>query len=269
LTSITARRVYRDNITFHATHSLFTTPNYVPVVSETDHGTWRRLAMLKFPYTFRRPGESLDTENDRVDDPTLKERIKHNTDGQHDAIVTWAIEGAVKWDANPATSLQLTNTVKADTHAWRAEADRIMGFWDEHLTPDSGYRILTTEMHEIFNSWLRGNGNQEWPKETVNIVGGVNWSTPRHLEYDLDHAFAYVNKPQVLAEGWSLEVTTPLPAPKIPVDPMEKLVWFCTTAQPAEPWLPTVAQQDGAWLTLFGPRLEVIRAQQWPVGQAV
>jgi hypothetical protein len=41
---------------------------------------------------------------------------------------------------------------------------------------------------------------------------------------------------------------------------MEKLIWFCTTAQPAEPWLPTVAQQDGAWLTVFGPSLEKIRA---------
>jgi hypothetical protein len=73
----------------------------------------------------------------------------------------------------------------------------------------------------------------------------------------------------VLVEDWSLEVVTPLPRPEIPVDPIEKLVWFATTAQPAEPWLPTPAQQDGAWLTLFAPRLEKIRAQQWPVGQAV
>jgi hypothetical protein len=106
-------------------------------------------------------------------------------------------------------------------------------------------------------------------RDRVNIAGGPNWSTPRHLEYDLDHAFAYVNKPQVLADGWSFEVVTPLPRPEIPVDPMEKLVWFATTGQPAEPWLPTVAQQDGAWLTLFGPRLEKIRGQQWPIGQAV
>jgi hypothetical protein len=106
-------------------------------------------------------------------------------------------------------------------------------------------------------------------RDRVNIAGGPNWSTPRHLEYDLDHAPAYVNKPQVLAEGWELESTAPLPRPAIPVDPRKKLVWFATTAQPAEPWLPTPAQQDSAWLTLFGPRLERMRAQQWPVGQAV
>jgi hypothetical protein len=106
-------------------------------------------------------------------------------------------------------------------------------------------------------------------RDRVNIAGGVNWSTPRHLEYDLDHCFAYVNKPQVLVEDWSLEVVTSLPRPEIPVDPMEKLVWFATTAQPAEPWLPTVSEQDAAWLSLFGDRLEKIRGQRWPVGQAV
>jgi hypothetical protein len=73
----------------------------------------------------------------------------------------------------------------------------------------------------------------------------------------------------VLVEEWSIDGTVPLSAPKIPTDPTERLIFFCTTAQRAEPWLPTPAQQDGAWLTLFASRLEKIRAQQWPVGQAV
>jgi phage/plasmid-associated DNA primase len=49
---IRARYVHRDNIEFAATHSLFVTTNYVPVVSETDHGTWRRLALFTFPYRY-------------------------------------------------------------------------------------------------------------------------------------------------------------------------------------------------------------------------
>jgi hypothetical protein len=53
VTTITARYVHKDNFTFQASHSLLTTTNYIPVVNETDHGTWRRLALLIFPYTFR------------------------------------------------------------------------------------------------------------------------------------------------------------------------------------------------------------------------
>jgi P4 family phage/plasmid primase-like protien len=162
---ITARYVHKDNFTFKASHSLFTTTNYIPVVNETDHATWRRLALLIFPYTFRKPGEKLQGKSDRAGDPTLKARIEHNTDSQHDAIVTWTVEGAMRWYANPATSLAKTAKVETDTRAWRADADRILGFWEERLIADRDACILTTDMLEAFNSWLRSNGHNEWSKE--------------------------------------------------------------------------------------------------------
>jgi hypothetical protein len=55
---ITARFVYQNNTTFTTSHSLFQTTNYIPVINETDHGTWRRLALLVFPYTYRKPARS-------------------------------------------------------------------------------------------------------------------------------------------------------------------------------------------------------------------
>jgi putative DNA primase/helicase len=74
--TITARYVHKDNFTFQASHSLFSTTNYIPVVNETDQGTWRRLNLLCLPYSFRKPGEPLHSDNDRVGDPTLKGRIR-------------------------------------------------------------------------------------------------------------------------------------------------------------------------------------------------
>ena len=47
--TITARYVHKDNITFKASHSLFTTTNYAPIVNETDHGTWRRVGAAEVP----------------------------------------------------------------------------------------------------------------------------------------------------------------------------------------------------------------------------
>src|SRR5690606_20733667 len=46
---IKARYVHRDNIEFDATYSIMLTSNYRPVINETDHGTWRRLALVQFP----------------------------------------------------------------------------------------------------------------------------------------------------------------------------------------------------------------------------
>jgi putative DNA primase/helicase len=177
---ITARYIRQDNFAFKASHSLFTTTNYVPVVAETDHGTWRRLALLKFPYTFRKPGEPLTSDTDRRGDPTLKARIEHNTDRQHDAIVTWAVEGAIRWYADQATSLLPTNAIEADTCAWRTEADRILGFWDERLIEDPDCCILTAELLEEFNHWLESNGHQKWSKETFGPRFEQHEASVRH-----------------------------------------------------------------------------------------
>jgi putative DNA primase/helicase len=180
VTTITARHVFQKNMTFRASHSLFTTTNYTPVVSETDHGTWRRLALLRFPYTFKKPSEPLQAETDRVGDPALKARIRHGADAQQDAIVTWAVEGAMRWYADPATSLTPTAKIKADTLAWQAEADRILGFWNERLIADADRCILTTEMLEAFNSWLQSNGHNEWSKETFGPRFEQHAETVRH-----------------------------------------------------------------------------------------
>ncbi len=163
---IKARYVHKDNITFSASHSLLATTNYVPVVKETDHGTWRRLALLRFPYTFRKPGEPLERPTDRTGDPALKPRIKANTDGQHDAAVTWAVEGARRWYADPARSLALTETITADTLWWRVQADRILGLWAELLEPAPKEAVLGDELLAAFNCWLGENGHHTWTLET-------------------------------------------------------------------------------------------------------
>jgi putative DNA primase/helicase len=178
--TITARYVHKDNFTFQASHSLFTTTNYIPVVNETDHGTWRRLNLLCFPYTFRKPGEPLHSDNDRVGDPTLKGRIRRGAGGRHDAIVTWAIEGAMRWYANPDTALMPSTKINADTRAWRADADRILGFWDEKLIGDRDACIPTTDMLDTFNSRLRSNGHNEWSKELFGPRFAQHEQTIRH-----------------------------------------------------------------------------------------
>lgn len=182
---IKARYTHQDNITFTATHSLLATSNYRPVVAETDHGTWRRLGMLPFPYLFVAPPEGAgagwqpDGERERRGDPTLKSRIEHGQD-QADAAVTWAVEGAIRWHADRAGSLAMPTPVVAATREWRSEADRIMAFWDEQLTPDADASVLTSEVLEVFNDWMRANGHNPWPKETFGSRFPGHSETQRH-----------------------------------------------------------------------------------------
>ena len=96
----------------------------------------------------------------------------------------------MRWYANPDTALMPSTKIKADTRAWRADADRILGFWDEQLIGDRDACIPTTDMLEAFNSWLRGNGHNEWSKELFGprfaqheqtIQHGVTRAKPRKL----------------------------------------------------------------------------------------
>lgn len=191
---IRARRVRENNMEFDASHSIFATTNYVPVINETDHGTWRRLALVKFPYSYVKPGKPLETEFDRRGDPTLKSRIKGGKRGQHDAAVTWAVEGAHLWYTNmtaieaaheageeaPPSVLLLPDVVEADTRAWRREADRILGFWEECLVPDSSALVLASDLTEAFNAWLAASNHSPWSKETFRPRFAEHMETKRH-----------------------------------------------------------------------------------------
>src|SRR5678815_2749499 len=69
--SIKARRIRQDPVEFLTSHSLFINTNYRPIVTETDHGTWRRLSLMPWPFTFRKPGVPLSGPYDRTGDPKL------------------------------------------------------------------------------------------------------------------------------------------------------------------------------------------------------
>jgi P4 family phage/plasmid primase-like protien len=163
---IRARFCFKDNMSFEPSHSLIATSNYTPVVTETDDGTWRRLALVVFPYTFCKPWQALEAPHHRRGDLDLKGRILAGKQGQHDAIVRWAVEGAVRYHREGKASLQPPAAVADATRAWRVEADRILGFWDEMLIPDPKACIECSDLLETFNLHLDANGHAKWATET-------------------------------------------------------------------------------------------------------
>lgn len=189
VSTIRARRAHKDNIEFPATHTLVATTNPIPVVRETDDGTWRRLTLIRCPYRWVPPGKPL-APGDRVGDPTLKQRLIESPDGQHDAMITWAVEGARRWYANREALVTKTpnvadimlppERVERDTQRWRALSDRILGFWLECLVPDPTAAVWAPELLEHFNAWLRENGHSPWAKETFGPRFESHEVTTRH-----------------------------------------------------------------------------------------
>ncbi len=161
--TITARRLHHNSVTFDASHSMFVSSNYWMVVSETDHGTWRRLAGVLFPYRWLKPGEKIrNREIDKEGDPGLRERLSSGRDGQLEAVLAWLVQGAVNWYENDKVMPELPERVENDTRAWRAQADLVLGYADDRLVFDRKSCVLTSEVYEDFCDWLGDHGHKPW-----------------------------------------------------------------------------------------------------------
>lgn len=163
--TITARKMRQDDETFTATHSLFLTTNYYLNVTETDTGTWRRLAVVCFPYTYADDRTGTDV---RTPDPHLRHRLETSPTGQHEAVLAWLVAGARQWYASGRTMPPLPASVREDTDAWRMEADPIYAYVADRLvfTPDTA--VLTTELYEDFTNWMEERGRPHWSERTFS-----------------------------------------------------------------------------------------------------
>lgn len=158
---ITARKIRQDSVTFDATHSLFVNTNFAPAVAETDHATWRRLSLVRFPFTFRSRPEDVISETDRLGDPALRERCMTQP-GPAMAALVWAVAGAVAWYQAGKVFPELPDRITADTMDWRRRGDLMLTFVEDRLQMDDSYTATTQDLFQAFGAWLQTTGHKPW-----------------------------------------------------------------------------------------------------------
>lgn len=207
---ITARRMKQDPITFATTHSLFVNTNHIPTVDETDHGTWRRLALLKFPYTYVPEGTPLAGPSERRGDPRME--YVHNDPDVLTAALSWLVDGARGWYANDRMMSPLPASVEADTVAWRAKTDRVMGFLADCAEFDRDAFTPGAELLKAFNQWLETEGNRPWNAKTLgDRFGGHDVVKSAKVEQGKQYVTVGTARKQV--RGWSGVRLTVAPNP--------------------------------------------------------
>jgi P4 family phage/plasmid primase-like protien len=160
--TITARAIGRDNVSWVASHALFVTTNYYPRVDESDHGTWRRLAMVEFPYRYRKSGEPIETANDRIGDPGLRQRLRRPDAPRAQAVLAWLVAGAMKWYASDKVMPQLPQAVTDSTGRWRGQVDQLARYIDDNLIFDQSSHVMAAELFNDFGNWLKDHGHKGW-----------------------------------------------------------------------------------------------------------
>jgi P4 family phage/plasmid primase-like protien len=202
---ITARRIRMDPVTFDATHSLFINTNFRPTVEETDHGTWRRLALVSFPYRFRKPHEAVEKANDRIGDPGLRERSR-NSPQVREAALAWLIEGARMWYENDRTMPEPPASVVADTRAWRGETDLVMAYLDDRIVIDPASHVLSMELLDDFNDWLKARRHPAWSDKTfISRLDGHEDVRDHGVELKKMRAQSGLSRPPLRTSIWGME----------------------------------------------------------------
>lgn len=230
---ITARKMREDNVSFPASHTLFVNTNYPPVVSETDQGTWRRLLLVVFPFTFT---DHPQGDKDRTGDPGLRERLRVGREGQREAVLAWLVEGAVRWyearRAFPATP----PAVVRDTGEWQDRVDHVAAFWSDFLDPDVDSYVSAGDLIWMFNNFLRQRGNA--PVAELTFIR-------RFKEHPVT-AGAMVRKARMRQQDTTLKLSRPFgaldPFSRLPGIPAGQIqVWTglrfrTSTEQQENPW---------------------------------
>jgi P4 family phage/plasmid primase-like protien len=166
---IKARYMKKDSTEFDATHSLFLNTNFPPMVDETDHGTWRRLARLTFPFTWLVPGKQGKAgQIVRVADPGLRQRMKDGAEGQHEAILAWLVAGARAWYAGNRVMPADPPYVEQSTLEWRAASDVLTAYVLDRLEYDQESWISAVDLMTDFNYWLKDHGHPAWSERTLS-----------------------------------------------------------------------------------------------------
>lgn len=158
---IAARPLYKDTLEFRPTHTLWVSTNFRPMVAESDHGSWRRITLVTFPYRYVRPGKALEGPMDRVGDPMLRARLLTSTEGQ-EAALAWMVAGAVKWFQAGKQSPEDPPEVVEGTREWRKESDQVMAFFEDHLEHCLECHVMGQELHQEFNAWLKSRSQSPW-----------------------------------------------------------------------------------------------------------
>jgi P4 family phage/plasmid primase-like protien len=213
---ITARRIRQDSVTFAASHSLFLSTNYLPQVAEVDHGTWRRLACLKFPYRWLKPGQEAKGERDRTGDPDLRARLARGDSGQHEAVLAWLVTGALAWYQAEKVMPAMPDRVEEDTLEWRGHSDHVLAFCRDQLDFDPTRYVLATDLLDAFNQWMVSRGHKAWSNELFNTrFGGHQIAEQNNVEYRRA-------RPETVTQ-----VRSHRPGVSRSVTPGRPWVWFC------------------------------------------
>lgn len=128
------------------THTIHLAVNRLPEVDDMSDGFWRRIAVVPWSVTFRKPGQAGDAP---AEDPGLADVLEAEAAG----ILARVVRGAVAF-AHAGTLHPFPMAVQRETVAYRADEDPLRDFLETSIERSDGDRATTVgELHGAYESW--------------------------------------------------------------------------------------------------------------------
>lgn len=135
----------KTHFNYTPSFKIWLTSNHPPKADVNDDAIWKsRLKLVEFPNSF------LGAE-----DKGLKDKLM-NDPAHKEALLFWAVQGAVKWFNSP-NGLQAPPEVVAATQTARDQLDYIRQWLDE-CTEDDEARTTNAELYASYEGWCDENG---------------------------------------------------------------------------------------------------------------
>lgn len=158
---ITARWIGKDYFQFTPTHKLLLATNHKPKINSTDHGTWRRLAMIPFNAKFWNPDEGETGPDHLKQDRQLVEKLHNELPG----ILAWMVRGATAYLRD---GLRRPSVVLAATKDYRDDEDMLSQFLAECTVTSHTDYVSKSDFYSAFEEWMKAQGiKHPWGERTL------------------------------------------------------------------------------------------------------
>lgn len=138
---ITARRLYREPVTWTPSHQLVYVTNALPKVKGNDPAVWRRVVVVPFGVVV--PAEHRD--------PRLPERLLEHLD----AVLAWAVRG---WQDYQTGGMRPPASVQRATDDYRTASDAVARFVAEACFTSPSATATTRDLYAAWQRWAVSDG---------------------------------------------------------------------------------------------------------------
>jgi len=143
---IRARRMREDFWEFPPTHKAVLCTNHKPRVKGTDHGIWRRLALLPFNVQFWNPDKGESGPSELMQDKELPAKLAAEAEG----ILAWLVRGSLEWQRD---GFRMPEEVMLATSEFQQAEDSIGLFITEKCIVADACKVRASDLFESYRAW--------------------------------------------------------------------------------------------------------------------